>query len=283
MAYYRPRKVIASVSTASPGTGTGAGAIVITSDNEPTLREDGTPLVEGDFWWDSTDQILNIYIDGKWEVAGGQGILDTSELPLASPTTDGFRAIPATLPNADGLGTQEDANLWFLSALQDLDARIEAGGGGGGDTDLGKLNFVGHDDQHPNNPIYAVQIPDQVTHYFSMRELTMLEDANVFNQRRLSRLRKRLRSLLKETDQGQLFDTTAPMTVEVTGNDVLHDLKISDCGAITNTRYHRTASTLNTSAEVNGFTLIADSPVTVDVQDDTIVHGFQISDLNSLT
>ena len=281
MAYYQPTRIIASTSGRPGKDGTsGGGAIVITSDSAPSTREDGTTLVEGDFWWDSTDQILNIYIDSNWEVAGGQGILNTSELPLASPTTTGFSSTPATLPDASGLATQEDANIWFLQALEDLDRRVSAGGG---DTDLGKLDFVGHDAKNPNNPIYAVQVPDQVTHYFSMKELTMLEDSNVFNSRRLSRLRKRMRSLLKDTEDGQYFSTVAPMTVSVTGNEVLHDLKISDCNAITNTRIHRIASTLNTNAEVNGFTLIAESPVAVAVQDNTIVHGFQISDLNSLT
>lgn len=281
MAYYQPTRIIASASGRPGKDGTsGGGAIVITSETAPTQREDGTPIVEGDFWWDSTDEILNIWIDGEWHVAGGQGILNTSELPLTSPTTEGFGAVPATLPDSSNLETQEDANLWFLSALQDLDRRVSAGGGG---TDLGKLDFVGHDANNPNNPIYAIQIPDQVTHYFSMAELTMLEDANVFNARRLSRLRKRLRSLLKDTEDGQLFDTTAPLTVSVTGNKVLHDMKISDCNAITNTRIHRSASTLNSNAEVDGFTFVAESPVTVDVQDDTIIHGFQISDLNTLT
>ena len=280
MAYYQPTRIIASTSGRPGKDGiSGGGAIVITSDTEPSTREDGTALVEGDFWWDSTDQILNIYIDGNWEVAGGQGILNTSDLPLASPTTTGFGSTPATLPDASNLATQEDANIWFLQALEDLDRRVTAGGGGG----LGKLDFVGNDTEHPNNPIYAVQIPDQVTHYFSMRDLTMLEDANFFNARRLSRLRKRMRSLLKNDENGQYFATVAPMTVSVTGNEVLHDMKISDCNAITNTKVHRSASTLNTNAEVNGFTLIAESPVAVAVQDNTIVHGFQISDLNSLT
>ena len=80
-----------------------------------------------------------------------------------------------------------------------------------------------------------------------------------------------------------MFDTTAPMTVSVTGDEVLHGMLISDCNSVTNARVHRNASLLNSNAEVDGFTFVAESPVTVDVQDDTIIHGFLISDLNVLT
>ena len=116
-----------------------------------------------------------------------------------------------------------------------------------------------------------------------MDELEELESAVRFNVERRERSRLRNRSLLKETDAGQLFDTTAPMTVSVTGEDVLHGMLISDCNSITNTKVHRNASLLNSNAEVDGFTFVAESPVTVDVQDDTIIHGFLISDLNVLT
>ena len=54
MAYYRPKKVIASVSRTQyiDGGGSGpGGALVIVSDTEPTTREDGTALEQGDFWY----------------------------------------------------------------------------------------------------------------------------------------------------------------------------------------------------------------------------------------
>jgi len=64
MRYYRPVKVISSVGR----PGTDGGVITITSDTEPTLRVDGTALVDGDIWWDETNNDLYIYISSAWKL-----------------------------------------------------------------------------------------------------------------------------------------------------------------------------------------------------------------------
>lgn len=67
MPYNRPKKVIASIGGSSRGA---AGSTVIVSNLEPTVRDDGSQLKQGDFWWSESDSLLYIYVGGQWEIAG---------------------------------------------------------------------------------------------------------------------------------------------------------------------------------------------------------------------
>ena len=67
MPYNRPKKVIASVGGSSRGA---TGSTVIVSNLEPTKRDDGSQLKQGDFWWSESEALLYIYVNGSWEVAG---------------------------------------------------------------------------------------------------------------------------------------------------------------------------------------------------------------------
>ncbi len=230
MGYYRPVKVVGSASGRPGAPGTGGGAIVITSDTEPTTRVDGTALVEGDFWWDETDDVLHIYIDGAWKLAGGQGAINTSELALTNPTTSRFNVQPSTLPDPSGLATQQDYNEWLFTTFEDQDARIsalEAGSGGGGGTNLSDFTYIGE------SPIGAFQEPTQVTHFMDMESLTSIDDANPFNDYRRARERLRNRSLNNTVDNdGFTFTALAPVTVDVQDDTVTHGMLISDLNSL---------------------------------------------------
>lgn len=230
MGYYRPVKVVGSAAgrpgnPGAPGTG---GAIVITSDTEPTTREDDSALVEGDFWWDETDDVLHIYIDGAWKLAGGQGAINTSELSLTNPTTSRFGSQPSTLPDTEGLGTQQDYNEWLFTTFEDQDARIsalEAGEGGG--SNLANFTYIGE------SPIAAFQEPATVTHFMDMDTLTNIDDANSFNDARRARERLRNRSLNNTVDNdGFTFTALAPVTVDVQDDTVTHGMLISDLNSL---------------------------------------------------
>ena len=70
MGYYRPVKVIASA-----GGGTGAGVVVISSETEPTFREDGKSLKNGDYWYKPSTDELWVYVDSEFVPVGGrQGV-----------------------------------------------------------------------------------------------------------------------------------------------------------------------------------------------------------------
>ena len=220
MRYTRPIKVIASAGR--PGKNGTGGTIVITSDTEPTTRVDGVALVEGDFWWDETDDILHIYIDSAWKLAGGSGAINTSELALANPTTSRFTNSPATLPDTDGLSTQSDYNEWLLQSLYEQDKRIDAiqSNNGGG---LSDFNYLGI------SPIETIQEETSVTHYMNMSDLGAIEDANAFNDLRISKSRLSNRSLNNSVDNGGFtFTAIAPVTVDVQDETVTHGMLISD-------------------------------------------------------
>jgi hypothetical protein len=224
MRYYRPVKVISSVGRpGKDGTpGTGAGANVITSDTEPTLRVDGSALVEGDFWWDETDDILHIYIDDAWKLAGGSGAINTSELALANPTTSRFVNAPTTLPDTDGLSTQADYNEWLLQSLYEQDKRIdeiESNNGVG----LSDFTYLGI------SPIDTIQEETSVTHFMDMSNLGNIEDANAFNDLRIAKAKLASRSLNNSVDNGGFtFTAIAPVTVDVQDETVTHGMLISD-------------------------------------------------------
>ena len=225
MAYYRPKKVIASAAGRPGKDGTpGAGAVVIKSDTEPTAREDGSQLVEGDFWWDTNDESLFIYIDGSWEVAGGVGALDTSQLQLTNATVTRFTEIPdsATLPPVGIMQTQENANLWFLSSLQQQDERIDyleanIGGGPGGLTYEGEA------------PIVVDQQLGKVTHSFDISTLPSYTTHNPYLDKQKYR-----GSLNKSaTREGAFtFEAIAPINVKSEDDTVTHGFRISDLNRI---------------------------------------------------
>lgn len=231
MGYYRPVKVVGSAS-GRPGTpgspGTGGGAIVITSDTEPTTRVDGSALVEGDFWWDETDDLLHIYIDGAWKLAGGQGAIDTSQLALANPTTNRLANAPATLPDTSGLSTQQNYNEWIFQTVEEQDARIAAlESNTDGGVGLSDYTYIGE------APIGALQEATSVTHFMDMSNLTDIEEANPYNDARRARERLRNRPLNNTVDNGGFtFAALAPVTVDVQEDTVTHGMLISDLNSL---------------------------------------------------
>ena len=158
MPYYRPIKTIASVA-GLPGGGSGSGSIVIVSNVEPTTRDDGSNLREGDFWFQPNTELTYIYAVGEWQVigsnvdyggdfiidggnslgngfinnnpgdgtgSGGGGVTDTSDLPLSFAGLNPFDNLKITdLPSTDNLNFQSDANTWYLEAIIALHGDVE--------------------------------------------------------------------------------------------------------------------------------------------------------------
>ena len=90
------------------GGGSGDGENVIVADNSPTTREDGTALVEGDQWWNSSTGVMYIwYVDGdssQWVQSSGStgGGGSGGGATVLNDLTDVF-IDPAELANDQGL------------------------------------------------------------------------------------------------------------------------------------------------------------------------------------
>ena len=124
MPYYRPTKTIASVS-GLPGWSTNqTGGLVISSDTAPTTREDGAPLVDGDYWFNTKDEETYLYITDDWQLikvtidfdqdyvfdggnALGAGSISIIDPPVTPPTPD-----PITGP-ADAVTLVGDVSVFF--------------------------------------------------------------------------------------------------------------------------------------------------------------------------
>jgi hypothetical protein len=172
MPYYKPIKTIASVA-GLPGGGSGTGGTVIVSNVEPTTRDDGSNLREGDFWFQPSTELTYIYAVGEWQIigsnvdyggdfiidggdslgngfidnnpgdgsggGGGGGVTDTSDLPLAFAGLNPFDNLKITdLPPTDNLVYQSDANTWFLEAIIALHGDVDLI-----EKDIENLNNVG--------------------------------------------------------------------------------------------------------------------------------------------
>lgn len=201
MPYYRPTKTIASVA-GLPGSATSGGGIVIVSQTEPSTREDGSPLREGDFWFNPNSDLTYIYADGAWQVigsnvdydgdfiidggdslgngfinngpgepGGGGNITNTADLPLAFGGANPFTNLRITdLPPTDGIAFQSDANEWFLEAIllhhSDIDA-IEQ--------NLENLNNIGANINFQALAPVTVEVTTQtVVHGFDMSKLSFI-------------------------------------------------------------------------------------------------------------
>ena len=226
MVYRRPIRTIASVGglySKSANNAPKGGSIVIVSETPPTEREDQTALEQGDFWYKPSEGDTFIYIEGEWERVVAD--LTTAELDLANGTQNVFSDVDSlTLPPVGGVNTQEDANLWFLNALDSIDNRVgnlEAlppGGGGG-------TNFLFKGDA----PITVDQQPTSVTHGMDLSNLPEFESANHFVETQKAKRRINNRSINRTVNTNNFsFKTFAPLTVDVDGNDVTHGMEISD-------------------------------------------------------
>ena len=75
MPFNKPIKVISSIAgghfQSSPPPISGGGAVVIISSTPPGVRDDGTPLEQGDFWWNPSEMDLHIRILEDWQSTGG--------------------------------------------------------------------------------------------------------------------------------------------------------------------------------------------------------------------
>lgn len=85
------------------GDGSGDGENVIVAVDPPTTREDGSPLQEGDQWWDNSTGVMHVwYVDddsSQWVQSAGSGGSGASELnELTDVTID-----PALLKRDFGL------------------------------------------------------------------------------------------------------------------------------------------------------------------------------------
>ena len=88
MGYYRPVKVIASA-----GGGTGAGVVVISSETEPTFREDGKSLKNGDYWYKPSTDELWVYVDSEFVPVGGRQGVPGPQGPQGVPGPQGPQGI----------------------------------------------------------------------------------------------------------------------------------------------------------------------------------------------
>ena len=156
MPFSRPVKVIASISGSTPYIASG---VIIHSPTEPTNRPDGSSIQEGDFWNDTTYDVLNIRIEDDWkEVGGGGANVIVSDVE------------PPTKENGLPLVT---GDFWYDSVATELYVYIEdafqsvsVGGGGapGGST----LTFSS------DHPIRHTRRGDNIHHFFNMDGLPVM-------------------------------------------------------------------------------------------------------------
>ena len=203
MPYYRPVKTIASVA-GLPGTGGAvSGGVVIVSKTEPSTRDNGSELRNGDFWFQPDDELTYIYVDGEWQIIGsnvdyggdfiidggdsggngfinnnpgdgtgtGSGVTNTADLKLAFFDQNPFQDLRVVdLPDSQGIEFQSDANTWFLEAILLHHSELETI-----EENLDNLNNLGANINFQALAPITVDVGAQtVVHGFDMTKLSFI-------------------------------------------------------------------------------------------------------------
>ena len=102
----------------------GADQLTVVSETQPT------DALEGGLWYQPSNLSLYIYDGTQWALITSNATT-TATLALAAPTRSVLSSAPTTLPNTDGLQTQQDFNNWVYDALDGIDTSMGALGESG--------------------------------------------------------------------------------------------------------------------------------------------------------
>ena len=281
----------------------------IVSSVEPTQRQEGVALVQGDRWFNPDNNEEHVYVNGKWELVSGgtpappqqpgigeapidgnayarkdanwsqlvptpQTQYTTGNLPLVNPTTT-FTPEEG-LPDTSGLATQEDYNKWIFDALSQLEDKMEECCNKGPDGIL-----LGRVDYNGVIGILTTQTPTDVTDQFTTNHLpTLGEDASTLPKTTGFNLLTKVEPFDEEY---RLFTTQGPMAVKSEGRTVTHAFIPSFAPSITTPRTEDDINNFVYSITIGGFSFTPVLPVVVAIDGNTIKHGFTISPLPELT
>ena len=276
----------------------------IVSSVEPTQRQEGVPLVQGDRWFNPDNNEEHVYVNGKWELVSGGGTGDVEEapidgnsyarkdanwsqlvptpqtqyttgnLPLVNPTTT---YVPEEgLPDTSNLATQEDYNKWLFDALSQLEDKMEECCNHGPDgIILGRVDYQGV------IGILTTQTPTNVTDAYSTNHLpTLGEDTSTLPKTTGFNLLTRVEPFDEEY---RLFTAVGPMAVKSEGKTVYHAFIPSRAPSITTPRVEEDINSGVSNITIGGFSFTPVLPVVVNISGNTIEHEFTISPLPELT
>jgi hypothetical protein len=111
MSYYKPVTTIASVGTASTPI-----PVTIASATEPTTRENGGTLRQGDDWYNTSTDAAYIWIENPGETGGGSWKIIGSGASGPKTITN-KQTLINTVTAASDIDTLKSAVLDILNAL----------------------------------------------------------------------------------------------------------------------------------------------------------------------
>lgn len=291
MPFNRPIKVISSVAggrVVAGGPSSGGGAVVIVNNVEPTIRDDGSPLLQGDFWWAPDDSKLYIRISDAWELPE----VDTFHIELSQPLEDlvgnlPFRPepnYPTDYPQLQNRDTQADANefflhadLWSLDKILEIQERLD---------NLGDVIFPFDYEFKADKPLYVVQQDGKASWSFDLDELGDISTSNPF-YRNNGWLPSQERAMGYSIDIDGLYEleATLPVSVEFNGNEINHGFEIASMNDIEgNAPFMTTTGSVKVffSEKSEQYKFTADAPVKVHQIDNDLLHTFMPSECKVL-
>jgi len=137
------------------------GVPAIIKATAPTAREDGDGLEEGDFWWDTTGNVLYIRLNGGWtsvlvSISGNTSNTSVrSVIAPSSPTTreDGSPLQPGDLWWEDASGSGGNGSLYIWSGTEWVDTSITNGGTAGSGDALALISNTAPTNQADGSPL----------------------------------------------------------------------------------------------------------------------------------
>ena len=122
MSYTRPIKTIASAGGLySKRLAQAELPEIFSTDTEPTVKTNGDPLMDGDYWYHTTTLELKIYITNEFVLVAGPGTLKVIEDKITvveeTITTQGSQ-INNHVASIGDLGSQINALSSRISALE---------------------------------------------------------------------------------------------------------------------------------------------------------------------